>query len=178
MTRDSFNRWLQGPLTADWQALLGGMVAVWIPSMIRLAVTGSVTGCEFTPYVPFVLVCAILMRWWQAGAVALASVAILGGLFAGTPHFTASCFEPAAGIFLGASAAMIGIVSVVRRLLAGLLMDNTASGTGVVFSVEKGDVWATWNGSEAPIRLGSRGTIADKMETFLVNEKGDQSQRD
>ena len=177
MTRDSFNRWLQGPLTAHWQALLGGMVAVWIPSMIRLAVTGSVAGCEFTPYLPFVLICAILMRWWQAGAVALASVAILGGLFAGTPQFTASCFEPAAGIFLAASTSMIGIVSLLRRLLAGLLIDNSASGTGVVFSVEKGDVWATWNGSEAPVRLGSRGTIAEKMESFLADEKGDAPRR-
>ena len=67
-----------------WLALACGMAAVWLPTVVRAAVNGVVTGCEFTPYIPFVLICAILLRWWQAAIVALVSVAILGGMFEGS----------------------------------------------------------------------------------------------
>ena len=170
MTRDSFNRWIQGPFATNWQALLCGMFAIWLPSVIRLEVNGTVTGCEFTPYLPFVLLCAILMKWWQAAAVALISVAVLGGLFAGSPFLTAACFKSAAGIFIGASAAMIVTVGLVRRFLAAMQIGADRV-CGVVFSVDQGDVWASWNGLNAPVRLGSRNLISEKMERFLAEEQ-------
>jgi hypothetical protein len=52
------------------------MIAVWIPTMIRLAMNGAVTGCEFTPYLPFVLIAAILLPGLPAILVALAAVPI------------------------------------------------------------------------------------------------------
>ena len=109
MIRAGLTRWLQGPPLTGRNALLCVIAAVAIPTIIRAAVSGVVTGCEFTPYLPFVFLSAILLRWWKAAAVALASVAILGGLFAG-PHQAAACFIPSAGIFLASSAAMIGMV--------------------------------------------------------------------
>ncbi|HWL75611.1 MAG TPA: hypothetical protein VNQ74_17220, partial [Burkholderiaceae bacterium] len=68
---------------SGWLALLCGIGAVAVPTIVRVAVNGVVTGCEFTPYLPFVLLSAIFLGWKQAIAVALASVAVLGGLFFG-----------------------------------------------------------------------------------------------
>src|SRR3954454_16064436 len=109
MLRAGLIRWIQAPQLAEWQALLFALFALWIPTVIRVSIEGAVTGCEFTPYLPFVLICALLLRWWQSSAVALTSVAILGGLFGGSPTFHLSCFTPAAGVFLASSAVMIGV---------------------------------------------------------------------
>ena len=74
---------VRAPLTG-WLALLGAIAAVALPTVVRVAVNGVVTGCEFTPYLPFVLISAILLGWKHAIAVALASVVVLGGLFFGS----------------------------------------------------------------------------------------------
>src|SRR4051795_10374793 len=117
MVRAELLRWLLGPRLSGWQVLFCGLIAIWIPTIIRLAVNGLVTGCEFTPYLPFVLISAILLRWWQAGAVALGSVAIMGGLFSDSHNFMLPCFTSAAGIFLASSAVMIGVPVGLRYLV-------------------------------------------------------------
>jgi hypothetical protein len=142
------------------------MVGVWIPTMVRLAMNGAVTGCEFTPYLPFVLISAVLLRWWKAALVALASVAVLGGLIGGSPAFELSCFVPAAGAFLASSAVMIGFVKLVRRAAAAEKRRDVTS--GLIFSVEQGDVWASWHGQGAPVRLGSQRAVSETMEDFLA----------
>src|SRR3954463_5610348 len=116
MFRDAFNRWLRAPLLTGRTAFFCAMLALLLPTLVRAAVSGVVTGCEFTPYLPFVLACAILLRWWQAAAVALASVAIVGGLFVGSPQvfLESPCFLSGAGIFLAASGAMIAAGVLVR----------------------------------------------------------------
>jgi len=81
MNQAGFARWLQEPPVKGWLALACGMAAVWLPTVVRAAVNGVVTGCEFTPYIPFVLICAILFRWWQAAIVALVN-AVTGTLIA------------------------------------------------------------------------------------------------
>ena len=69
MVRTALTRWLYAPPVTGWVALIFGLVAVWVPSVIRLAVNGVVTGCEFTPYLPFVLICAIILdrSAWSSG---------------------------------------------------------------------------------------------------------------
>jgi hypothetical protein len=166
MIRAGFERWVQAPLVTGWAALFCGMIAVWIPTMIRLAMNGAVTGCEFTPYLPFVLISAVLLRWWKAALVALASVAVLGGLFGGSPAFELSCFMPAAAMFLASSAVMIGFAMLVRRAMAADRRRGATS--GLIFSVEQGDVWASWHGQGAPVRLGSQRAVAETMEDFLA----------
>lgn len=153
-----------------WWTLLLAVGALAIPTIIRAAVDGVVTGCEFTPYLPFVFICAFLMRWWQASAVALTSVAILGGLFGGSRAFMLPCFTSAAGIFLGASAMMIGIAVLVRSYLAQGNRQPDHLASGVVFSLDRGEVWASWNGHDAPVRLGSRRKVSEMMEDFLAQE--------
>jgi len=147
MIRKHLAQWLRTPVLTGHLALVCGMVAVALPTAVRAAVNGTVTGCEFTPYLPFVLLSAILLRWWQAGAVALAAVAIMGGLFVGLPEdiHGQPCFISAAGMFLGASAIIVAVAAVVKRVIADLQRRGETAG-GVVFSLEKGQVWASWYG--------------------------------
>ena len=154
-------------------ALLCGIGAVALPTIIRVAVNGAVTGCEFTPYLPFVLLSAILLGWWQAGAVALASAAVFSGLFIVPPsHFLEqSCAISAVGIFLAASAMFIGIVIVVRRAIAVILSHPDEASGGVIFSLEEGQVWASWYGQGPPVCLGSQKRVGKMMEDFLAQEE-------
>ena len=171
MMRAALIRWLQGPPVTGWLALVVGMAAIWVPTVIRASVNGVITGCEFTPYLPFVFACAILLRWWQAGAVALASVAIMGGLFGGSELIDFDCFVGSAGMFAGASAAMIGFAMIVRRAFQG---EHDLPQDGIVFSTEKDDVWASWHGNGPPVRLGSRRKVSENMLRFLANEPSDE----
>jgi len=165
MNYRGFGRWLRLPVLSDWQALLCGVVAVGIPTLVRAAVNGEVTGCEFTPYLPFVLISAVLLRWWQAGIVALASVAIMGDLFSGSMSVM-PCFVPAAAIFLASSAAMIGVAMLLRRCIQDRSTEQPSG--GIVFSLEKGEVWASWYGDGQPVRLGTERKVAVMMEDFLA----------
>ena len=164
-------RWLHAPPATGRLALLCGVIAVALPTAVRAAVNGIVTGCEFTPYLPFVLVSALLLRWWQAGAVALASVAILGGLFVGPPSasFLEECFISSAGIFLASSAMMIGAVILIRQVFAHIhSRGRDESAGGIVFSLEKDHVWASWYGSGPPMILGSEEKVGEMMEDYLA----------
>ena len=163
--------WLLQPPMAGKLALFCGIILLALPTVLRAAIDGVVTGCEFTPYLPFVLLSAILMRPWQASAVALASVGLLGNLFMGSPSkFLASeCFLSSAGIFLASSAVMIGVAMLGRRLFAASQSRSADEASdAVVFSLEKEQVWASWYGKGPPVRLGSENTVSEMMEDFLA----------
>ena len=171
MVSAGLKEWLKGPPLAGRLALFGGIIAIAIATIIRAAIDGIVTGCEFTPYLPFVLLSAVLMRWWQATLVALASVFVLGLLFIGPPTLVlgSQCFMSSAAIFLVASAAMIGTAILIRHLFVSIHRqgDCEAAG-GVVFSLEKDEVWASWYGQGPPILLGSEAKVATMMRDFLA----------
>jgi hypothetical protein len=174
MIRAGITRLLQGPPITGWAALLVTAGALAIPTGVRAAMTGVVTGCEFTPYLPFVLLTAILVGWRQAAAVAIASAAILGGVIVGQPNapFDKSCFISGAGIFLAASAMILGIIVAARH--AGRNTDESTG--GIRFSLDQGDVWASWYGQSPPVRLGSQRSVAEMMEDFLSqSERGNSS---
>ena len=172
--KSAVNRLLEAPLLSGRLALLAGIIAVGVPTSIRVAVSGVVTGCEFTPYLPFVLLSAILLGWRPAALVALAAVAILGGLFGGPPHehMTQSCFLSGAGIFIASSALIIGTVAGARYVLinAPSRADDEPV-EGVIFSLERGQVWASWHGSGPPVRLGSKKRVGVMMEDYLAQVK-------
>lgn len=171
MIRAGLIRWLQGPPLSGRLALLCGIVAIASATVIRAAIDGMVTGCEFTPYLPFVLISAVLLRWWQAGLVALASAAVLGLLFIGSPDelLESDCFLSSALIFLAASAAMIGSVIIAWRLLLSAHRAGAdESEGGIVFSLEDGEVWACWYGQGPPVLLGSQAKVSSMMEDFLA----------
>jgi len=165
--------WLQAPFVTGRLALLCGIGAVAIPTLIRFSANGVVTGCEFTPYLPFVLLSAILLRWWQAGGVALASAAVFSGLFVGPPKelLDQACVLSSVGIFLAASAMIIGIVVVLKRTIAGTFSHPDEASGGVVFSLEEGQVWASWYGKGPPVCLGSQSKVGEMMQDFLAQEE-------
>ena len=159
------------PRATGWRGFIYAIGAVAVPTAIRAAIDGVVTGCEFTPYLPFVLLAAILIGWWEAALVALASVAVLGGLFFGpVTHFLASsCSRSSAEVFLGSSAIIIAVVAMVRHLVAELQIRRAEhSADGIIFSLDKGEVWASWNGSGQAMYLGSRERVEAMMEDFLA----------
>ena len=171
MLHARYARWIQGPAFTGWQAHFAGVLVVAVPTITRAAMNGLVTGCEFTPYLPFVLLSAILLRWWQAAGVALASVAIMGGLVTGsTNQLMAECFISAAGVFLAGSAVTIGTVVLMRRVFA----ESQARGVeesagGIVFSLgDNNEVWASWYGSDQPVRLGTQDKVEYMMADFLA----------
>lgn len=171
MIRNRLAQWLWAPALEGRLALVCGVAAVALPTGIRSVLNGTVTGCEFTPYLPFVLLAAISLRWWQVGAVALASVAIMGGLFVVPLDelHGQSCFISAAAMFLGASAIIVAVATMVRRVIADAQRRRVDdSEGGVVFSLEKGQVWASWYGSDPPMRLGSEERVGTMMEDFLA----------
>jgi hypothetical protein len=171
MLQTQYARWLEGPAFTGWQAHLAGALVVAVPTIARVAINGWVTGCEFTPYLPFVLLAAILLRWWQAAGVALASVAIMGGLLAGpaNQHLMSECFISATSVFLAGSAVTIGAVVVMRRALAASQAWRVAeSADGIVFSLKDDGVWASWHGSDQPVRLGSQEKVEYMMADFLA----------
>ena len=165
-------KWLALTPLAGRFALICGIGAVAIPTLVRAGLQGHVTGCEFTPYVPFVLVSAFLLRWWQAALIALASIAVMGGLFDGSLFHPMSCFFASAGTFAVTSAIMIGIAAIGRRLITPF-PDWAAdrSRDRIVFSLDKGHVWANWHGSGPPVRLGTREQVSYMMEDFLAQEE-------
>src|SRR5436190_11925392 len=137
---DSVRDWLFAPpVTGPW-AIFCGFAAVAVPTIIRVSVDGALTGCEFTPYLPFVLLAAILLGWWQAGAMVLVSAAVFSGLFVGPPYafLEKACTASAIGIFLAASAMIVAIVEVARRSVTRFMSHPDEGSGGIIFSLDKG----------------------------------------
>ena len=171
MLQTQYARWLEGPAFTGWQAHLAGALVVAVPTIARVAINGWVTGCEFTLYLPFVLLAAILLRWWQAAGVALASVAIMGGLITGPmpEHLMSECFISAASVFLAGSAVTIVTVVLMRRVLAASQNWRAMEyAGGIVFSLRDDEVWASLYGSDQPVRLGSQEKVEYMMADFLA----------
>ena len=178
MIGNRFTQWLWAPVVTGRSAILVALLAVAIPTIVRAAVHGTVTGCEFTPYLPFVLLTAIMLGWRHAAVVAMASVAIVGGLFAGPlgEFLNESCAISAAGIFLVSSAIIIASVVAIRRVIVELQFRRSgASKGGIIFSLDEGEVWASWNGLAPPLRLGSQDRVEAMMKDFLA--QGDLGRR-
>jgi hypothetical protein len=171
MLGSRFARWLIAPPLAGRVALLSAILALSISTVVRAAIDPFVTGCEFTPYLPFVLLAAILLPWWEASLVALAVVPILGLMFVGTPTELAAstCFLSSAGIFLAASAGAISFVVLIRRLVVSIQRsgDDESAG-GILFSLDQGQVWASWYGRGPRVLLGSREKVSGMMQDFLA----------
>lgn len=171
MFQARYGEWLKEPTPTGSLALFVGVLAVAVPSIARAAVSGLVTGCEFTPYLPFVLLAAVLLRWWQAMSVALAAVAIMGGWILGTAseHLMSACFTSSAGVFLAGSALTIGTVVLMRRALAASRPRSVQEpADGIVFSLRDNKVWASWHGSDQPVCLGTQDHVEYMMSDFLA----------
>jgi hypothetical protein len=95
----------------------------------------------------------------------------MGGLFAGPmpEHLMSECFISAASVFLAGSAVTIGTVVLMRRVLAAAQTWGVVeSAGGIVFSLRDDEVWASWYGSDQPVRLGSQDKVEYMMADFLA----------
>ncbi|MCL6739871.1 hypothetical protein LZ518_01790 [Sphingomonas sp. RB56-2] len=164
-------RWLQGPPLTGRLALLCGIAATSAATATRFAIDDMVVGCEFTIFLPFVLLAALLLRWWLASLVALACALFFGFIFVGTPSamLASHCFLPSSAMFLLASGTMIGFVMVARALFHAMhVPGEDESPGGIIFSLEDDKVWATWYGQGSPVLLGSASKVSSMMEDFLA----------
>lgn len=164
--------WLAAPSIKGAKALIFGIAMMAIPTAIRGAVDEIVTGCEFTVFLPFVFVSAFFMEWHYAAAVALACVGLADYLFMATPHsfIAGPCDTYVVGVYLVASAMMIGAVAIVRKMVAASFSpgDVEEKAGSVVFSLEEDQAWAGWHGRRSTVRLGQKDDVAEMMEDFLA----------
>jgi len=159
------------PSVTGYQALGLGVICVAIPTLIRAAVDGFVTGCEFSVYQPFVLVAAVFMHWRYAAAVALASIGVADYLFmTHASFFSGPCDVYVVGVFFAISTLIIGLVQLIRTRFAGIISTDRSdfmSGQ-VVFSLENNQAWAGWHGRKTMVQLGTKDDVAEMMEDFLA----------
>lgn len=76
---DTLSKLLLSPPETGKRGLLISILLIAVPTALRLSVDEHVTGVAFTPYIPFVLLAALLVGWRPAAAIALAS-AVFGDI--------------------------------------------------------------------------------------------------
>ena len=162
---------LEPPVFGGW-VMFWVVVAVALPTALRASVQGVVSGCETVPYIPAVLLSAIFLGSRYAALVALASAFVADALFMGVGHLILAgpCDIFGTTLFLLSSAMIIGSVEVVRAELGKSSGQQGMSERpgGIVFSVEKGQAWASWYGQDKPIHLGPQHEVAEMMQDFLA----------
>jgi hypothetical protein len=162
---------LSSPPFAAPIAPLIGAAALGIPTALLSLDHALPAGACCTTYFPFVLLSALLIGPVFASAVAIGSAGLADALFMG-PRY--QLFESPMDAFgdiasLSSSALIIGLVVLMRRALAERSRHaSLCSPSGVIFSREQGQVWASWHGDEAPVCLGSEKRVAAMMEDYLA----------
>ena len=119
MTRDHLTNLLLAPSIKGGPAALGVILSAGVPSLIRTAVDGFVSGCELTIYLPFVLLAVIFMGWKHAVATVMLSALLAETVVLGSHHSVLSaCSIYSLSVFLSASAVMIALVHALDAFLA------------------------------------------------------------
>lgn len=173
MTRiDALRPWLINHSVPVGWAFFWSLVAVAVPTVIRNSVQGIVTGCESVAFVPAVLLTAIFLGWRYAALVALASAFVADALFLGHDRMLLEgpCDYFGVSTFLISSTLIIGAVEAIRSEIAPTAKSDTIDqpSTGIVFSLEGGQAWASWYGEGSAVRLGSQKEVAEMMQDFLA----------
>lgn len=164
---------LAPPLTGKW-AHICSIIAVALPTLIRAGFQGVVSGIPLLAYVPFVLLSAIGLGWRHATAVALGS-AVVGSLLFIEPRFI---FLAGPTDIFAITAFLVGSAMIIKfaHALKGIVVDAPGSPaaqqrSGIVFSAEGGDVWASWQGHSCSVRLGDQEDVAEMMQDFLAQRE-------
>jgi hypothetical protein len=172
VTIDKFTRLLLAPPATGWKALSYAVVLVAVPTAVRLALSPFIDRLPFFPYIPFVILAAILLDWKYAAAEAFASWLVADFLFM-EPLYRLG-FGPyqltGFAIFLLSAALVIGLSEAARRVVENSLRPIRHDGipSTVVFSLEGGQAWVSWYGSHSWVRLGPEKEVADMMRDFLA----------
>lgn len=157
------------PLSGEL-ALLFGIAAVAVPTLIRAAVQGLVTSGVFLTYVPFVLLAALLVTARHAAVIALASAAVADFFFM-QPYFALAGGPNdlfGTGVFLITSALIIVIVQTVRSFIEDCLAPDVSDEIRIIFSEKKGEAWAHWHAERPSVKLGPHTQVAEMMEDYIA----------
>jgi hypothetical protein len=169
MTRDHLTNLLLAPSIKGAPAALCVLLSAGVPSLIRTAVDGFVSGCELTIYLPFVLLAVIFMGWKHAVATVMLSALLAETVVLGSHHSVLSaCSIYSLSVFLSASAVMIALVHGLRRLIDWRLSRIGSSEGDIVFSLENGQAWASWYGQTSAVQLGPQHAVAEMMQDFIA----------
>lgn len=168
MTLVALRKWLLITPLAGKPALMLAVGAVALPTLYRLSLDGIVMGIGYCPYLPFVLLSAVLLGWRQAALIALASVVVVDALFVGTRFQLIE--GPTAMLgdlgFLVVSVLMIALVQAVRTTFEDLVSPTATD--AVFFSLEDGQVWASWPTAGFHLRLGPQDDVTGMMKDFIA----------
>lgn len=161
-------RWLVATPLPGKYAFPCAFAAVALPTLYRGAFEGMVMGIGYCPYIPAVLLSALLLGWRYATLVTLASMVVADALFVG-PRFqvaeAATDMFGDVGFFI-ASAIIIALVQAIRTALEDLA--GPAAGGGAFFSLKEGQVWASWPASGFHLRLGKTEDVTRMMQDFVA----------
>lgn len=169
---DKLSRLLLASPATGLRALLYCIALIAVPTAIRLLLGQVIDRSPFFPYVPFVIIAAIILDWRYATAAALGSWLVADLLFIEPRYQLDFAADELIGfaIFLVSAALMIGMAKAVRAIVENSLRParpDTLS-TPVVFSRENGQAWASWYGSHSWVRLGPEDSVAEMMRDFLA----------
>lgn len=147
-------------------AVLCGLAAIAVPTLVRASVDGVVSGTAFSPYIPFVLVSALLLKWPYAVGVALVSSIVADMMFVDPRYVFIAGPTDVFGmsVFLAASANAICLVRACKTYIRGC----QPIGEGIIFSLDQGQAWASWYRTGTRVRLGSKDEVAEMMKDFLA----------
>ena len=115
-------------------------------TFIRCLVDSAISGVALSPYLPFVVMAALLIGWRPAVATALASAAVADMLFI-DPRYVPMAGPTdlfAIAVFLVCAALIIVIVPSARVIVENCPgpLPREHKATGIIFSLEKGQAWA------------------------------------
>lgn len=168
-------RWLiAAPITGPLAAL-SALFAIAAPTLVNVWIKTVVADTSLMPYIPFILLAAILLGWRYAVLVAMASAIVADLWLMGVPgrllESPAHVFALAS--FMGVAAILVAFVAAVRKL-AGFTIPPSRSRRikgNIIFSLEDGVAWASWYGTQEPICLGNEDEVAAMMEDFLAQRE-------
>lgn len=164
-------KWLLLTPQVGKSALVVAVVAVGLPTILQVPLDGTASGSGLLLYFPFVTLAAILLEWKAATIIMLVSALLADWLFSGPHHRLleqpADIFELA--MFLSGSTAIILLVHTNRTTFAELV--GPTSNTGVFFSLEEDQAWASWPEAGFHLRLGRQDEVASQMRDFLAQRE-------
>ena len=165
-------KWLSATPLTGLPMLLCVLASLIAPTLMGLSVDGAIEGSGFTPYLPFVLLAALVLRW-QISAVLVAASASLGDFFfVGARHELLETPSDIFGIFAFAAAAAlaIGLAHAFRKAVADptWLNGSNEASKGIVFSQQGGQVYASWYGGRSFVPMGPEADVAKMMQDFLA----------
>jgi hypothetical protein len=173
---DKLSRLLLAPPASGRKALLIGILLIAVPTGIRFLIDDIVhSRLPFFAFIPFVILGGALLSWRGAALVAVCSWLVADLLYM-EPRYTID-FDPIEligfAVFAVSAILIIGLVESVRTIVDNSLRPARPEGfsTPVVFSLERGQAWASWYGSHSWVRLGPDEEVAEMMRDFLAQRE-------